>query len=302
MITYSLVLNGQHLLKDDYHKENDKMIRIIVDSSSDYTLEELKEKNMQQVSLTINIGDKSYKGGVDITPDEFYEMLIDGAEFPKTSQPSPQDFLEIFDDAKEKGDSVICILLSSGLSGTFQSATIAKSMADYDEIYLVDSLAATHLIRVMADYACKLRDEGKSVSEIVEAVRELQPRVKVIAGVDTLEFLYKGGRLSKASAVIGGLANLKPIITIMEDGTLSVIGKCIGRNKAISFITSAMEEKKLDPDFPVYSVYAYGSENTEKLEQKLEAMGIQCEARLQLGTTIGAHIGPGAFAVIYVEK
>lgn len=278
------------------------MIRIIVDSSADYSLEELKEKNMEQVSLIINVGEKSYRGGIDIAADELYEMLIKGEEFPKTSQPSPQDFLEIFENAKEKGDSVICILLSSGLSGTFQSATIAESMADYDEIYLVDSLAATHLIRVMADYACELRDKEMSASEIVKAVSELQPRVKVLAGVDTLEFLYKGGRLNKATAVIGEIANLKPIITIMEDGTLSVVGKCIGRNKAISYITKTMEQKELDPNFPVYSVYAYGAENTEKLEQKLEAIGIHCHERLQLGSTIGTHIGPGAFAVIYVEK
>lgn len=224
------------------------MIRIIVDSSADYSLEELKEKNMEQVSLSITVGDKSYRGGVDITADELYEMLIAGESFPKTSQPSPQDFLEVFEDAKEHGDSVVCITLSSGLSGTYQSAILAKDMADYSEIYLVDSLAATHLIRIMADYACKLRDEGKNAAEIAQAVKELQPHVKVIFGVDTLEFLYKGGRLNKATAVIGELANLKPIITIMEDGTLSVIGKCLGRNKALAFILKAITEKTLNPE------------------------------------------------------
>lgn len=278
------------------------MIRIIVDSSADYSLEELKEKNMEQVSLSITVGDKSYRGGVDITADELYEMLIAGDSFPKTSQPSPQDFLEVFEDAKEHGDSVVCITLSSGLSGTYQSAILAKDMADYSEIYLVDSLAATHLIRIMADYACKLRDEGKNAAEIAQAVKELQPHVKVIFGVDTLEFLYKGGRLNKATAVIGELANLKPIITIMEDGTLSVIGKCLGRNKALAFILKAITEKTLNPDFPVYSIYSHGSENTEKLEQKLEQSGIHCQARLQVGSTIGTHVGPGAFAVVFVEK
>lgn len=279
-----------------------KMIRIIVDSSADYSLEELKEKNMQQVSLLIHVGEKNYRGGVDITADELYEMLINGGEFPKTSQPSPQDFYEIFEDAKEKGDSVVCITLSSGLSGTFQSATLARNMTDYSEIYIVDSLAASHLIRIMADYACKLRDEGKNACEIAQAVGKLQPRVKVLAAVDTLEFLYKGGRLNKATAVIGDMANLKPIITLVEDGTLSVIGKCLGRNKALAHITKAMTEKSIDTDFPVYSLYAYGSENTEKLEQKLEEVGIHCQKRQQLGATIGTHVGPGAFAVIYVEK
>lgn len=278
------------------------MIRIVVDSSSDFLLEELKEKNIEQVSLTITVGEKSYRGGVDITADELYEIMISGNEFPKTSQPSPQDFLEVFEDAKEKGDSVVCITLSSGLSGTFQSANLAKDMAAYDAIYIIDSHAATHLIRVMADHACQLRDAGKSAPEIAEAVANLRSRVKVLAGVDTLEFLYKGGRLNKATAMIGELANLKPIITLLEDGTLSVCGKCLGRNKALAFITKTMTEKALDPAFPVYSIYAYGSENTEKLEQKLEETGIHCQTRLQLGSTIGTHVGPGAFAVIYVEK
>jgi DegV family protein with EDD domain len=175
-------------------------------------------------------------------------------------------------------------------------------MIDYPEIYIIDSLSATHIIRVMADYACMLRDEDKSASEIAQAIKELQPRVKVIAALDTLEYLYKGGRLNKASAVVGELANLKPIITLSETGTISVIGKCFGRNKALAFITKVLAEKTLDPDLPVYSIYSYGTENVEKLEQKLESIGISYQARLQLGSTIGTHIGPGAFAVVFVEK
>ena len=278
------------------------MIRIVVDSSADYSMEELKAKNIEQISLIINVDDKSYRGGIDITPDELYEMLISGEAFPTTSQPSPQDFLDVFEDAQKKGDSVVYIALSSALSGTFQTANIAKNMIDHPDIHLVDSLSATHIIRVLADYACQLRDEGKNASEIAQAVRELQPRVKVVAGLDTLEYLYKGGRLNKATAVIGELANLKPIITISEAGSISVIGKCIGRNKALAFISKTLAEKTLDPDFPVYSIYAYGTENTEKLEQKLESIDIHCQSRLQLGSTIGTHIGPGAFAVVFVEN
>ena len=278
------------------------MIRIVVDSSADYSIEELHSKNIEQISLIVNVNEKSYRGGIDITPDELYEILISGEAFPTTSQPSPQDILDVFEDAEEKGDSVIYITLSSALSGTFQTANMVKNMVSHPEIYIIDSLSATHIIRVLADHACKLRDEGKCAAEIAQAVKELQPRVKVIAGLDTLEYLFKGGRLNKATAVIGELTNLKPIITISEAGTISVIGKCIGRNKALAFITKALSEKTLDPDFPVYSIYAYGTENTEKLEQKLESIGISCQERLQLGSTIGTHIGPGAFAVVFVEK
>ncbi len=278
------------------------MIRILVDSSADYTLEEMKERNIELIPLNITIGDKSYRGSVDITADELYELLINGDTLPKTSQPSPQDFYEFFEEAKEKGDSVVCITLSSALSGTFQAATIAKNMLDYPEIYLIDSLSSTHPIRVMADYACKLREEGKNASEIAGAVEGLKGRVKVLAGVDTLEYLFKGGRMNRATAVIGELANLKPIITILPDGTLTVVGKALGRNKAITFIQKAMAEKTIDTDFPVYSLYAYGTDNTEKLEQKLDDIAIHSEKRLQRGATLGVQVGPGAFAVVYVEK
>lgn len=278
------------------------MIRIIVDSSADYTTEELKERNLELISISINIGDNTYRDGIDITRDKLYDFLINGNEFPKTSQPSPQEFYEIFEDAKEKGDSVICITISSALSGTYQSAALAKSMADYDKIHLVDSLSATHLIRVLADHACKLRDEGASVSEIVDALEELKPRVKIFAAVDTLEYLYKGGRLDKASAIVGELANLKPILTLTNEGTLTVIGKALGRNKALASLTKFMSEKELDTTFPVYSLYSYGSENTEKLEAKLETIGISCKQCLQIGATIGCHVGPGAFGIVYVEK
>ena len=278
------------------------MIRIIIDSSSDYSLEELERKNLELVSITINICGNSYHDIKDINRDDFYNMLLTSGEFPMTSQPSPQEFLDIFKDAKKKGDSIIVIALSSALSGTFQSATLAKNMADYDEIYLLDSLSATHGIRHMVEYAIKLRDQGMTAADIASAVEAMKSKVKILAGVDTLEYLCKGGRLSKAAAAIGELANLKPIITVTEEGSVAVAGKALGRNKAIITIVKAIQSAQIDSDFPVYSVYAYGTENTEKLEEKLENAGIHVDEMHQIGATIGTHVGPGAFGIIYVEK
>ena len=278
------------------------MIRIIIDSSSDYSLEELERKNLELVSITINICGNSYHDIKDINRDDFYNMLVTSGEFPMTSQPSPQEFLDIFKDAKKKGDSIIVIALSSALSGTFQSATLAKNMADYDEIYLIDSLSATHGIRHMVEYAIKLRDQGMTAADIASAVEAMKSKVKILAGVDTLEYLCKGGRLSKAAAAIGELANLKPIITVTEEGSVAVAGKALGRNKAIITIVKAIQSAQINSDFPVYSVYAYGTENTEKLEEKLENAGIHVDEMHQIGATIGTHVGPGAFGIIYVEK
>lgn len=278
------------------------MIRILVDSSSDYSLEEVKAKEIDLVPISITIGEKTYLDGIDFGRDEFYEILQTSGEFPKTSQPSPQAFLDIFKEVKQKGDELVCILLSSELSGTYQSAVLAKSMVDYEKIYLVDSLSATYVIKILADHACELRQKGMSGKEIAEQVENMKSRVKVVAALDTLEYLSRGGRIGKATAVIGDMANVKPIITVTEDGKVGVIGKCLGRNKAVSYLIKHLQGLKPDPDFPMYTIYSYGAENCGKLEEKLTKEGYKTEARLQIGSTIGTHIGPEAFGVIFVEK
>jgi len=278
------------------------MIRLLVDSASDYSMEELKRKQIEQVSLAISLDSKEYRGGIDLTGDSFYILMKNSGDFPKTSQPSPLDFLDIFTDVKEHGDSMICILLSSKLSGTYQSANLAKNMVEYDDIYIIDSQSATFPIKIMADYADKLRQEGKNAKEIVSAVESMKERVHVIAAVDTLEYLCRGGRLNRATAAVGELANLKPIITLSKEGTVSVIGKCLGRMKALNYLVKYLQDRDLDPDFPLYTLYTYGTENCEKMEDKMTKENFQITSRLQVGCTIGSHVGPGAFGIIFVEK
>ena len=278
------------------------MIRIIVDSSADYLKEDIDKKQMILASLNINLDGKMYLDGVDISRDQLYEWLMESKGFPKTSQPSPEVFLKQFKEAKETGDDVICILLSSALRGTCQSAHLAKSMADYDNIYIVDSLSATHLIRFLGNKACQMRDAGASAKEISETLEELKTRTKVIAAVDTLEYLCRGGRVSKAAAAIGNLANLKPIITVNPEGEVAVIAKCVGKNKSISYILNAMQEYEIDENYPIYSIYSYGVENCFSLEAKVENAGYLLHSRKQIGATIGCHVGPGAFGVLFVHK
>lgn len=278
------------------------MIRILVDSSSDYTMEEINNNGFHFVPLNVSIGDNYYRDGIELKPDDFYELLINTGDFPKTSQPSPQDFADIFEDVKAKGDEIICILLSSALSGTCQSAHLAKDMVDYEGIYIIDSLAATVMIKFMGDYAAKLISEGLCASDIVKKIEAMKGKIKVAAALDTLEYLHKGGRLSKASATIGELANLKPIITVSQEGKVAVIGKCLGKNKALNYIVKYLEDNERNIDFPLYTLYSYGVENTEKLEERLTKEGYSFDKRVQLGSTIGAHIGPGAFAILYVSK
>lgn len=278
------------------------MIKLLVDSSSDYETEEINAKGFYFVPITVNINGRDYVDGMDLQKNEFFEMLTNGCDFPQTSQPSPSSFLAIFQEAKEKGDEVICILLSSELSGTVQSAILAKNMADYSGIYIIDSLSASYPIKIMADYAYRLIQEGLPAKEIVKKVEALRPRVKLFAVLDTLEYLSKGGRLSKSAAAIGEMANIKPVITLTEEGKVGVLGKCLGKNKAIAQLLKHVKEWEHDSDFPFYTIYSYGLNNCTLFEEKLTENNYSIDERLQIGATIGAHIGPEAFGVIIVAK
>lgn len=278
------------------------MIKLLIDSASDYTLQEANEKNIDFVPLNVHFEDKSFRDGIDMEHDEFYEMLANSENFPKTSQPSPETFLEKFQVAKDNGDELICILLSSGISGTCQSAHLAKNMVEYDNIHIIDSLTATHAVRILIDYAYDLIQQGLGVNEIVEKIDSLKERLNILISPDTLDYLCKGGRVSKTAAAIGNLANLKPIITVTPEGTVDVIKKCVGLNKTVRTIIDGIKAAKPDENYALYPVYAYKTDNIEKLEAALTKEGIKFQDRKEIGSTIGAHIGPGAFGVIYVKS
>lgn len=279
-------------------------IRIITDSAADYSVQEIEKRNIICVPMSVTFGDKTYVDGADISKNEFFELLQNGKEFPKTSQPAPDSFLQCFNEAKEAGDTVIAILISSALSGTIQSAMIAKNMTEYDEIYIVDSRIATLGMRLLVDRAVVMRAQGADACEIVEELETLKTRIRLFAGLDTLEYLYKGGRLSKAQANIGSIVNLKPVITFDQEGSVELCGKQIGMRHAYKQIAKLMEEERPDVNYPVYFLYSYDKKNCAGFIQSLQKRGVDITApKLRgIGATIGAHIGTGAFGVVYVKE
>lgn len=278
-------------------------IRIVIDSTADYTPAEIEKRQITCIPMTISFGEEQYIDGVDISKDEFFEKLISEEVFPKTSQPSPASFAEYFEEAKEAGDSVIAVLVSGALSGTVQSANLAKEMTEYDDIYVVDSKSATLGIRILVDRAVHMRDQGKSAEEIVAEIENLKSRIRIYAGLDTLEYLYKGGRLSKAQASLGKLANIKPIITVTEEGSVEMCGKQLGIKHVCRQIAKILEEEKPDMNYPVYFLYAYDKKNCVSFIQSLKKKGMDFgEVKTRgIGPTIGAHIGPGAFGIAFVK-
>lgn len=275
------------------------MVKIILDSSSD-------GKNTHPydyyIPLTVDIGGRCYKDGIDLRPQKFYRLLASTGDFPKTSQPSPEDFIPYFEEVKANGDELIYLTVSSALSGTYQSGNIAKQMVEYDGIHIVDTRTVSHMIGQLARYADSLRLEGLSAAEIVEKLLEVRDKQVILAGLQTLEYLYKGGRLSRTSAAVGSIANIKPIVAVSREGKVESFAKAIGVKRAISTIVKHVQEYEIDKNFEVWILYTVDEENCDALEAALTAAGISITGRMQVGPTIGAHVGPGVYGITFIAK
>ena len=279
-------------------------IRIITDSAADFSPAELERLRITCVPMQVVFGEDSYTDGQTLTPEIFWQRLTAG-ENPKTSQPSPDAFLSVFEEAKAAGDEVICITIAAVLSGTLQSAMIAREMADYASIHVIDSLKAAIAQKMLVLHACRLRDEGQlTAAQIAQALSDLRPRIRLFACLDTLEYLARGGRIPKAAASVGTMVRFKPLVTLSEDGHVELAGKGIGMHRATDAVIRLVEGCEIDCSFPVIPIYSHTPENCLAFVRKLNAAGIACEEDgiMPIGATISTHIGPGAFGLVFVEK
>ncbi|WP_050637642.1 DegV family protein [Candidatus Stoquefichus sp. SB1] len=279
------------------------MIKIITDSTADIDLDYAKELNIDIIPLKVIIDGKEYKDRIDLQPQQFYDLLASSEVLPTTSQPSPQEFLNLYEEAKKAGDSVIVMTLSSTISGTYQSANIAKDLAEYDDIYVIDSLATTQMLRLLVLKAVRLRDSGADVKDIVNILEDYKHKIRIVAFVDTLEYLYKGGRLSKTAATAGTLLKFKPIIGLRE-GNLEMFAKARGTQKATSKIIDLIhEDGEIDFDEPICIGYTGHDDGLDKFEQTLrDEFGFGEVLHGFVGPVIGTHAGPGARLIAYISK
>ena len=280
------------------------MIRIITDSAADFEPKELEQLNITCIPLSVRFGDTDYQENVNLTKDQFYDLLIHSEEPPKTSQAAPQILLDLFESAVAAGDEVIYFTLSSALSGTYQSAVMAKNITDSDLCHVVDSCNATGGQRMILEHAAKLRDQRKTAAEIIAGVEDIRSRIVLYACIDTLEYLYKGGRISQTVYKLGTLANIKPIITVESDGSIGIPAKAMGMRKGMDYLCKQAEARPMDPEFPFYVMYTNAPGVAKALAEKLESSGISVpdERIIQVGAAIGSHIGPDACGFVYVAK
>ncbi|MBS6196686.1 MAG: DegV family protein [Clostridiales bacterium] len=275
---------------------------IITDSASDITAQEALKMNIQIVPLKIQFSDGTFPMETEEDFCKFFDKLAKEKDLPVTSQPSPEDFLKHYEKAGETGEDVLVITLSSGLSGTFNSANLAKQLSGRKNIYIIDSEQAILTQRMLVEKAVFLRDEGKNMDAIIPILEELKSRLTVCGMLDTLTYLKKGGRIPASVALIGNALHIKPIIEL-KDKTLVELGKARGRNGGMKQLWKEFEACEIDPDEPVYFGYTSDKEfGMHFVESTVEKYGLKNYRLLPVGGVIGTHVGPSCIALSFVKK
>ncbi len=280
-------------------------VKIIVDSASDIKVSFAEQQNIGFAPLRTILAGTEYRDGIDIVPDEFFEKLEANKEVARTSQVNVSEFAAMFEEAVRAGDDVIVITISSGLSGTCQSALVAAQ--DYPgRVYVIDSLSATAGEQVLIEQAIRRRDEGWTAAQIFEELDILRKKARLFVTLETLEYLKRGGRISKTSAAVGGLLNIKPLLTLNGEGKLETVGKARGVKMSHKMMNDSIRAAGgIDFRYPVVLTYAGDLADgavTNYLEDSRDIFGDHMDQLTigQLGCVIGTHSGPGAIVVSFV--
>lgn len=280
-------------------------VKILIDSASDISLAEAEKLGIYMIAMPITFSDAEYLDGVNLLPDLFYEKLVNSETLPKTSQINPYRFKEKFKELTSDGSEVICITMSSRLSGTYLNACNASKSFD-GKVQVVDSLNACIGERMLCDYAIRLVKQGLNAIQIKEELDIQKKRINVFALIDTLEYLKKGGRVSSVAALAGKVLAVKPLIAVLN-GEVEVVGKTIGTKKGNMLMTSHVKKSGgIDFDMPFCVAYSgFSNENIIKYVENTPELWetLTEEPRcIIVGSTIGTHIGPGAIGLSYFSK
>ncbi|QKS71158.1 DegV family protein [Paenalkalicoccus suaedae] len=280
----------------------EKTIKIVTDSSVDIPREELDALGVKVVPLTVTVDGKSYLDGVDITAKEYVKMLVESEDVPKSSQPSTGAFLEVYDELGKDGSEIISIHMTSGMSGTYQSAKTAADMSDHN-VTVVDSKYISFALSFQVKEAARLAAEGNSMDDILARLEEVRKNTSLYIMVDTLEYLVKGGRIGRGKALVGSLLKIKPIASL-QDGVYTPVSKVRTHAQMIKFMTQKIEEEtkgKVIKGIGIAQVEAMGLAN--QLKEKIKEMATIPELQI-IDTTpiISTHTGPGALALMYYAE
>lgn len=278
------------------------MVRIITDSTCDLSPKRQAALGVEAAPLSVHFGQESYRDGVDLSNGDFYERLRRAETLPTTAQVNPEEFAARFREYREHGDEVVGIFISSLLSGTCQSAGIARDMVDEEHIFVVDSGTVTFALGLLVERAAALRDQGMGGKEIAAEVERLSKRVRFYAVVETLKYLKMGGRISAATAVVGGMLGITPILNI-RDGVVEAAGKSRGRKGAYQWMEKRIATEPVDLSLPV----AFGHSDAPAVMAECEAYFMERIHGMDIresdiGAVVGTHAGPGCAGIAYFTQ
>ena len=279
-------------------------VKFIIDSASDVLPGECKKLDVVHVPMTVRFGDKEFADAVDLSHKKFYKMLTSGEEaHPTTSQVTPTAWAEAMEQVTENGATAVVITLSSRLSGTYQSACIAAD--DFEgKVFVVDSMTAAVGERLLLQYGLQLAAEGLDAPAIAAKLDEVKDRIRIFGRLDTLEYLKKGGRISAATAVVGTMLNIKPIISV-QDGVVANVAKARGAKAADKMLRELVAKSGgIDFSKPVCAAYSGNEDDNLKtfLSESKEMLCCTHPPIATVGCVIGAHVGPGAVAIAYFHN
>ena len=277
-------------------------VKLIIDAGSDLTVAQAKELDVTLIPMSVRFGSKEYLSGVDITNEEFYNRLTKEKELPTTSQPTPYAFEEVYQQVVDAGDEAVVLCVSSALSGTYQSACIAADGLE-DRIFVVDTRAVSVAEKILLDYAISLRNHGANAQAIAAELEKKKEDVCVFGAVETLEYLIKGGRLSKTAGAVGSVLGIRPVLHLV-DGALEVAGKARGAKAAITMTHQFISDVGID--FTMPCGLGYTGNDPKVLSPFLEAQNASWSGQdipvYNVGSTVGTHTGPGLFLVAFFKK
>ena len=276
-------------------------VQVVTDSTSDISPEEAAELGVRVVPALVAFGDDVFRDRVDITPSEFYERLVSAREFPKTSQPSVEAFATVYREVAAEGNDIASIHVSSKLSGTLNSASIASETSELEtRVELLDSYTAGVGLRAVVEAAAERAREGAPLEDVTAAARSVMDRSHVFVTLDTLEYLQKGGRIGRANAFLGTALRIKPIIHI-DGGEVAPFDRVRTRSKAVKRIEEVvLEDKTLERLFVIYSTDdASARKLIDDVSRHLPHTRIDV---IQTGPTVGAYLGPNALGICTVRR
>ncbi len=279
-------------------------VKILVDSASDIDLEEAKALGVELIPMKITFEDGDYSDGVDLSHEKFFEKLIESAELPRTSLINEYRFTEAFTELTADGSEVVAIMLSSKLSGTYKNAMKAAG-AFKGKVWVVDSLSASAGERLLVECALRLREAGKSAEEIASELNSQKHRILILAVLDTLLYLKKGGRISALTAFAGTMLSVKPVIGVIG-GEVKLVGKAMGSKKSNNLLNKLVQEKGIDFEMPHCVIWS-GLDDSLMKKYVADSAALWQDSisevpSYMIGSTIGTHIGPGAVGVAFFAK